>query len=107
MQKSISLSRVCLVVCIVALLSTAVLTSRFSGLLPIFAFLALLAIVPIARGRRTQKIVAAVILAIAFTAVWLASMAYFSERRHYEKIKQKHLQQQTSYDAQSNPHVTV
>ena len=107
MQKSVSISRLCLAVCIVALLATAVLTSTFSGLLPIFAFVALVAIVPIIKGSRTQKIVAEVIFVIAATAVCLASMAYFSERKRYEEIKQKHHRQHTFFKMQTNHYFTV
>ena len=93
----------CLVVCVILLLSTAVLTSTFSGLLPIFGFVALLAIIPIARGNRTQKIAAAVILAIAVTAVSFALLAYISERQRFERIRKTHVPQQISPGAQSEP----
>ena len=102
MKKAVSLSRMCLTVCIITLLSTAVLTSTFSGLLPIFGFVMLLAVIPLARGNRTQKIVAAVILAIAATAASFAFLAYKSERQRFERARVTQKQQQISAEVQSD-----
>ena len=100
MKKSDSLSRLCLIVGVITLLSTAVLTSRFSGLLPIFVFVTLLAVIPIFRGNRTQKILAAIILSIAVTASSFALLAYLTEREKFKSMRKTHISRQISPVAQ-------
>jgi O-antigen ligase len=89
MKKSVSLSRICLVVCIIILLATAIVTSPFGSLLPVFGFVALLAVIPLVRGNRTQKIVAAVILAIAATLFIFAIEDFKFQRQRMERIRKQ------------------
>ena len=91
MKKSVSLSRICLVVCVITLLATAVVTSPFGSLLPVFGFVALVALVPLFRGNRPQKIVAAVILAIAVTLFIFAIEDFKLQRQRLEKIRKTYL----------------
>jgi glucan phosphoethanolaminetransferase (alkaline phosphatase superfamily) len=102
MKKSDSLSRLCIIVSVITLLSTAVLTSKFSGLLPIFVFVTLLAVIPIFRGNRTQKILAAIIFSIAVAATSFALLAYLSERERFKRMRKTHISRQISSVAQFN-----
>ncbi len=113
MKKSDSLSRLCIIVSVITLLSTAVLTSRFSGLLPIFVFVTLLAVIPIFRGNRTQKILAAIIFSIAVAATSFAVLAYLSERERFKRMRKTHISRQIAsiaqfdYSFQSHSSLTV
>jgi hypothetical protein len=103
MKKSVSLSRICLVVCIIILLATAIVTSTLGSLLPVFGFVALLAVIPLVRGNRTQKIAAAVILAIAATLFIFAIEGFKLQRQRLERMRKTHVPQQISPAAQANP----
>jgi hypothetical protein len=103
MKKSVSLSRICLVVCAIILFATAVVTSPLGSLLPIFGFVALLAVIPLIRGNRTQKIVASVILAIAVTLFIFAIGDFKLQRQRVERIRKAHGPQQISPGAQPDP----
>ena len=87
MKKSVSLSRICLAICIILLLATAITTSTLGGLMPVFGFVALLDVIPIVKGNRTQKIVAAVILVIALTLLIFAFQGFKLERQRLERMR--------------------
>jgi O-antigen ligase len=101
MKKSVSLSRICLVVCIIILLATAIVTSTLGSLLPVFGFVALLDLIPLVRGNRTQKIVAFVILAIAVTLFIFAIEGFKLQRQRFERMRKTHVPQQISPGAKS------
>ena len=103
MKKSVSLSRICLVVCIIILLATAIVTSPFGSLLPVFGFVALLDLIPLVRGNRTQKIVAIMILAIAVTLFIFAIEDFKLQRQRMEGMRKTHVPQQLSPAVQSDP----
>ena len=103
MKKSVSLSRICLVVCSVILLATAIVTSPLGSLLPIFGFVALLTVIPLVRGNRTQKIVAAMILAVAVMLFIFAIEGFKLQRQRMQGIKKTRVLQQLSPVAQSEP----
>jgi O-antigen ligase len=103
MKKSVFLSRICLVVCIIILLATVIVTSTLGSLLPVFGFVALLAVIPLFRGNRTQKIAAAVILAIAATLFIFAIEGFKLQRQRLERMRKTHVPQQISPAGQSNP----
>ena len=103
MKKSVSLSRICLVVCIIILLAAAIVTSPFGSLLPVFGFVALLDLIPLVRGSRPQKIVAVVILAIAVTLFIFAIEDFKLQRQRMERMRKTHVPQQLSPAAQSEP----
>ena len=102
MKKSVSLSRICLVVCIVILLATAIVTSPLGSLLPVFGFVALLAVIPLVSGKRTQKVMAAVIIAIAVTLIIVSFEDFKLQRQRLRRMRKTHIQYQISAIAQSN-----
>ena len=103
MKKSVSLSRICLVVCVIILLATAVVTSPLGSLLPVFGFVALLAVIPLVRGNRSQKIVATVILAIAVTLFIFAIGDFKLQRQRLERMRKTHVPQQLLPGSQPDP----
>jgi hypothetical protein len=103
MKKSDSLSRICLVVCIIILIAAAIVTSPLGSLLPVFGFAMLLDLIPLIRGNRPQKIMAVVILAIAVTLFIFAIKGFKLQRQRMEGIRKTHVPQQLSAAAQSGP----
>ena len=79
------------------------MTSTLGSLLPVFGFVALLDIIPLVRGNRTQKLVAFAILAIAVTLFIFAIEGFKLQRQRLERIKKTHVPQQISSAAQSDP----
>lgn len=96
MKKSVSLSRICLVVCIVILLATAIVTSPLGSLLPVFGFVALLAVIPLVSGKRTQKVMAAVIIAIAVTLIIVSFEDFKLQRQRLKRMRKTHIPHQIS-----------
>ncbi len=71
LTKKGSIASIIVIVSVIILLSTGVMTTTTGNLFPIFALVALLNIVPLAVGRKKQKISAFVILSTSvFLAIW-------------------------------------
>ncbi len=87
-MKQESIARIILIISIIILFSTGVMTTTTGSLLPIFAFVVVLNIVPIAMGSRNQKILAFVVL---FISAFLASWAFqgIKHEKHMRERAQK------------------
>jgi hypothetical protein len=105
MKKSVSLSRICLVVCIIILLATAIVTSTLGSLLPVFGFVALLAFIPLVKGSRAQKVVAAMVLAIAVTLLIFSFKDFKMQRQRLERMRKTHIRHQIFIVAKSGPSI--
>ncbi len=80
-----SKARIILIISIIILLSTNLMTATTGSIFPIFAFVVVLTIVPIAIGSRNQKILAFVVLLIS---LFLAIVA-FQGLRHEKHMRER------------------